>query len=352
MLADMLRHINREEFEPVLVTLFYWEGKDYFYELIPPDVPVYRLAFKGFWDVRGWMQLYRLLRRLGPDIVLSNLFFSNTVLRILKPLFRYRVISVEHNTYVKKTKTHQVIDRVLALITSRIVAVSSTVASFTAQQEGIPIKEFLVIHAGIDVERIQRECAKYDTAQTKKELGLAADARVILSVARLTRQKNPRLLVDGFALFAREHQNYELVMVGDGGDWIKTLGAHAKARGIGERVHLVGTRTDVARFYAIADFFVSTSAIEGFGIAHAEALACGVPLLSTKTAGPDEMIRDSENGFFITEHTPEAVKTGMEKMVRSNLPQMRIRAREMALAYSINRTAEAYEKLFLQVHQR
>lgn len=62
MLADMLRHINRGEFEPVVITLFYWERRDYFYELIPPDVPVHRLAFKGFIDLRSWIKLYSILR--------------------------------------------------------------------------------------------------------------------------------------------------------------------------------------------------------------------------------------------------------------------------------------------------
>ena len=134
MLADMMRCLDKKRYEPVLVTLFFWEGKEYFYDLVPTNIAVHRLAFKGFWDIGSWFRLYRLLRSFDADIILSNLFFSNTVLRILKPLFRYKVVIVEHNTYVKKTKVHQTLDRILSHMTERIVAVSNTVASFTSEQ--------------------------------------------------------------------------------------------------------------------------------------------------------------------------------------------------------------------------
>jgi len=349
MLADMMRRLDKERYEPVLVTLFFWDGREYFYDLVPAGIPVHRLAFKGFWDIRSWFALYRILRSLDPDIVLSNLFFSNTVLRLLKPLFRYKVVIVEHNTYVKKTKLHQMVDRVLARLTARIVAVSNTVATFTSNQEGIPMGKFRVIHNGVDIAALQAESGRYDPAEVKEELGIGRDAHVLLNIARLTTQKNPRLLIDGFALFARSHPNYVLVIVGGGPKWDALLRAQAKELGIESQVLLMGTRKDVARFYAIADVFVSTSTIEGFGIAHAEALSCGVPVLTTKTAGPDEMIEEGINGFFIGESTPQAVQEGLERMAATDLPVMRLNAKESAKKYGIDRTTTAYEDLFREV---
>ncbi len=351
MLSDMLRRIDRTEFEPVLITLFYWEGKDYFYDLLPPDISVHRLSFKGFLDAWSWIRLFRILRTVDADVVLSNLFFSNTVLRILSPLFKYKVVIVEHNTYVNKTKMHQMADRLLAHITARIVAVSNTVAVFTAEQERIPREKFTVIHNGVDVEALREECRKYDRDTVKKELGIGRGARVLLNIARLTTQKNPRLLLDGFALFAALHKDYVLVIVGGGRKWDALLKEQAKALGIDSRVFLVGTRKDVARFYAIADFFVSTSHIEGFGIAHAEALACGVPVLTTKTAGPDEMIHEGKNGYFIRDMTPVSVLEGMEKMASADIQAMRAHAEDSAKRYGIERMTTAYENLFRAVLQ-
>ncbi len=346
MLAGLLSRLDRERFEPILVTLFYWEGKDYFYDLVPGDVPVHRLNFRGFWDIQSWFRLYALMRILDPDILLSNLFFSNTVIRVLGTLFRFKVFIVEHNTYIKKTKFHQRIDKVLSRVTEKIVAVSNTVAEFTSAQENIPREKFVVIHNGIDIEALRAECDRYDRMAVKKEFGIAENTRVILSVARLTTQKNPLLLLEGFALFSKMRPLYALVIVGGSPKWELLLGTRAKELGVAHRVFLFGTRKDVARFYAIADIFVSTSTIEGFGIAHAEALACGVPVLSTKTAGPDEMIKEGENGFFISESTPEAVAEGLEKMISADLETMRGRAKESIGKYGIDQATVAYANLF------
>lgn len=349
MLADMVHRVDKERFEIVLITLFFWEGKEYFYELIPEGVPVHRLSFRGFWDIRSWILLHRLLRSLDADVVLSNLFFSNTVVRILKPFFRYKVLVVEHNTYVNKTKLHQRVDRFLSGWTERIVAVSNTVADFTSKQEGIPREKFIVIPNGIDIARLRDEYASADRAEVRKELGIPDDARVILNVARLTTQKNPRLLLEGFALFARTHPRDVLVIVGGDAKWEKILKEQARSLKVAERVFLMGMRKDVARFYAIADAFVSTSDIEGFGIAHAEALACGVPVLSTKTAGPDVMIEEGKNGFFIAESTPETVSAGLEKITSADREAMSRAARESAEKYDIKRTAIAYGALIDEV---
>lgn len=352
LLADMLHRLDREQFEPVLITLFYWPDRTYFYDLLPLDVPVYRLAFSGFWDLRSFLRLCRLLKSIAPEIVLSNLFFTNTMVRLLKPLLRFKVIIVEHNTYVKKTKLHQLIDRTLAHLSVRIVAVSSGVAAFTAQQEHIPLSKFIVIHNGVDIEALRRQKHTYNPIQEKQLLGLSKDTKVILAVARLTTQKNPELLIESFALFARTHPSYALVIVGGGGKWDISLRTKAETLGISDRVVLAGVRKDIARFYAIADFFVSTSSIEGFGIAHAEALACGVPVLTTKTAGPDEMIQEGENGFFIQEGTPENVVAGMERMVSGDLSHMSRRATEIVEAYSIGRAVEKYEDLFRETARK
>lgn len=349
MLAGMVRRLDRTRFEPVLVTLFYWEGKEYFYDLLPTDVPIHKLSFKGFWDVRSWITLYRRLRSVNPDIVLSNLFFSNTVTRVLKPLFRYEVAIVEHNTYVNKTKLHQIADRVLSRVTARIVAVSNTVAEFTSKQEHIPREKFIVINNGIDVERLHGECERTDKVQVRREFNIPPHARVILSVARLTTQKNPRLLLQGFARFARNNPNYVLLIVGGSKKWEAIIRNLAANEGVGDKVYLAGLRKDVARFYSIADMFISTSDIEGFGIAHAEALACGVPVLSTKTAGPDEMIQEGNNGYFISGSTPQAVAEGLEKMTRADLSAMRENAKVSVKKYDIERTTAAYERLFAEL---
>jgi glycosyltransferase involved in cell wall biosynthesis len=350
LIVDMLARIDTERFEPVLLTLFRFgeDEREYLYDALPPDTRLHCLHFSGIRDWRSWRELYRLLRVVDPDVVLANLFFSNTIMRLLKPLFRYRVCIVEHNTYIHKTRVERLLDRLLSLLTERIVAVSKTVAAFTSAQEGIPLRKFTVIHNGLNLEAIRAEMKEYSLQETRREVGFIPEDNVILNVSRIIPQKNHKLLIDGFALFVQAHPQYRLLLVG-GGSHEEKMRAYTKSVGLNDRVQFTGYRKDVPRFFAIATFFVSTSTIEGFGIAHAEALACGLPVLTTKTAGPDEMITEGINGFFIMAPVPQAVADGLERMIASDLPAMRLAAADSAEAYSIERAVAAYEALFESV---
>ena len=120
-----------------------------------------------------------------------------------------------------------------------------------------------------------------------------------------------------------------------------------QACGLESQVILAGESTDVHRFYAIADAFLLTSQREGFCIAGMEALAFGLPLVSTRVGGVVEYLRDGENGYFISAFTPEAVSEAMEKLVSADLGRMSGNARESAKPYTSERAAAAYERLFL-----
>lgn len=353
VLLQILKRIDYTRFDPVLITLMRSNAdeKRYLYDKLPEGTKVYDLRFRGFRDLRAWGTLWRALRGSEPDVVFANLFFSNTVIRILKPFFDYRVITAEHNTYFDKTWLQKLVDRLLAYLTYRIVAVSKTVANFTSKQENIPRSKFAINYGGIDIQGLQKEMDESDPVETWKQTGFAPPDKIILSVARIVPQKNHRLTLEGFALFVREHPEYRLLVVG-GGSHLTEMEAYAKELGIENKVRFMGYQKQLHPFFRIADFFVSTSLIEGFGTTHAEALAAGLPLVSTKTAGPDEMIQEGINGFFISEYTKESVAESFEKMVAQNLGPMREAARRSAQAYTIERMIETYEKLFIEAAQQ
>ncbi|MCI0619615.1 glycosyltransferase [Candidatus Wolfebacteria bacterium] len=346
LVADILVGMDRARFQPTLVTLFALGGAAGMYHLVPPDVPVTRLSFKNVWDVRSWRALYKIFKRERVDVVVSHLFFSNTVCRILKLCVGYRVITTEHNTYTNKSHLHQLVDRILAIVTYAIIAVSSTVKKFTARQEGIPLSKFRVILNGAEIATLGRAARSLDAQEIKQELGLQ-DARIMINVARLNEQKNHSLLLKGFASFAAIDERFHLLILGEGEKRMALI-EEARKLGIEERVHFLGYRDDVYRYYAASDFFVSTSTIEGLSIAYIEALAAGLPILATKTSGTDEMIEEGQNGFFIGEHNPSAVTEGLMKMASADLASMREGAKHSAQRFDIKTTVKNYEALILE----
>ncbi len=346
LIANVLTHIDRRRFRPTLITLFQPKDGATMYHLIPSDIHIIKLSFRGGWDVGSWWQLYRTLFRIRPDVVVSQLFFSNTASRILKPFLGYAVITAEQNTYTNKSRFHQRIDRILAKITYAIVAVSTTVKTFTAAQERIPESKFRVVYNGTDTAGIDAIVRVVDVNQLKKELGLEG-SRIMVNVARLSEQKNHLLLLRGFALLAPHHKDLHLIILGEG-EKKEAIENEAHTLGIHNQVHLLGYKSDVYRYYAISDFFVSTSTIEGLSLAYIEALAAGLPILSTKTSGTDEMIEEGVNGFFIHEHTPAAVSEGLARMLAIKPTTMREGARKSALRFDIGTTTRGYEDLILE----
>lgn len=346
LVADILSCMDRSRFKLVLITLFDLKDGATMYHLLPADVEIVRINFSGFFDLGSWLKLYSALARLRADVVVSHLFFSNTVARVLKPFMGYQVITTEHNTYTNKKSFHQFIDRILSMWTYSIIAVSTTVKTFTAAQEKIPLSKFRVILNGTAVAHIAGVVQRVDVDVVKKELGLE-HARIMINVARLSEQKNHALLLKGFAAIAKEYPDLHLLILGEG-EKRAELEAEALSLALDEQVHFLGYRNDIYRYYAASDFFVSTSTIEGLSIAYIEALAAGLPILSTKTSGTDEMIEEGVNGFFIREHTPVAVSEGLIRMLSADPVAMREGARKSALRFDIGATTKGYEDLILE----
>lgn len=294
--------------------------------------------------------MINILRETKPDIVVSSLFFSNTVCRLLKPFLRFRSIAREHNTYTYKKWWAKTVDRVLARMSYKIVAVSSEVAEFTAAQERIPTEKFVVIQNGIDLQEVREKvkvCGPTVKEEVYAQLHLSLDMKLVVSVGRMTPQKNQKNLIDAFAEFYQAHPEYALCILGGGG-LLDELLAHVKTLGVEDRVFLLGSVSDVERYYLASEFFVSASLIEGLSNAHLEALAFGLPIVVTQTGGTRELLRDGKNGLLIRGSSKEDIRTALESMVGADRTTMRAEAFRAAQAFDMVKTVERYEALFTE----
>ena len=348
LIIELLRYLDRSRFDVVLVTLMQFEGKETMYHLLPKDIQIRKLNFRGFADIKSWTTLWKLLRKERPDVVLSHLFFSNTVARILNIFTKYKTITVEHNTYEGNKKWQVWSDHILSRFSQKIVAVSTQVMEFAYKQQRISREKFVVIKNGIDVEAVAEKASSTNALEVRGELGVEPATKLIIMVGRLTGQKEPILLIDGFAGFAHSHSNYHLAILGDGALRID-MEKRVKDLDIGNQVHFLGNVSDIHRYYGVAEFLVSTSRIEGLSMAHLEALSCGVPILATHTAGSEELIEEGKNGLFISNRTPQAIEDGFVRMIERDMLALHQGARETAKNYDIWNTVSQYEKLISSV---
>ena len=347
LVADIVRRIDTHKFELCLITLSQKEAEKSFYEELDGSVRVEKINFKGFTDISAWRVLYKTLKDLRPDVVCSNLFFSNTVLRVLKPLFSYKVIIVEHNVYLHKPFSQRTIDWLLSHLSYQIVGVSKQVRDYTSKSEHISEEKFTVIQNGVDRELYAQSAKETNLNEFKRSLGLEIADKVVLSVGQLINQKNHSLLIQAFSEFQKDHPHHKLVIIGEGSLRNK-LETKITERGLTGKVLLMGIRKDVASFYAIADFFVLPSLFEGFALVCIEAMATGLPVIATKVAGPNEYVKPGMNGLF-TEFDPFDLQKQMSHLADLPAPlreTLAAGARITAAQYDISHTVNAYENLF------
>lgn len=346
VLCDVMNNLDKDLFDIYLVTLIEPNGQDSFYDSLSAHVHVVRFDFKGFTDWYSWRSLYTFLKQTKPDVVWSNLYFSNTVVRCLKIFVGYKVVVTEHNTYRWKTLAHRVIDSVLARVTTKIVTVSKTVAEYTAAFEWITKSKFIVIPNGIDYGVYQRTLDEREQQQVRKEFGWTENAKIIISVGQFIKQKNHQLLIAAFSEFVKNNPDYRLLILGDG-SLRPQLERQIKDLQLEKHVALPGIKKDLAAYYAASEFFVLPSLFEGFGIVCIEAMAAGLPVIATKVAGPTEYIANAENGY-LSDTTKEDFLQHMNILSTKleQKPNMFVeRTKKTALSYDITVVVKEYERL-------
>jgi GalNAc-alpha-(1->4)-GalNAc-alpha-(1->3)-diNAcBac-PP-undecaprenol alpha-1,4-N-acetyl-D-galactosaminyltransferase len=187
--------------------------------------------------------------------------------------------------------------------------------------------------------------------------GLArpADAkaqRTILTVGRLSYQKNQAALIDAFAMIAVKFPEWRLRVVGEGEER-PALEALIKKHGMGERVSMDGATRDVAAEYRAADLFCLPSRWEGFPNTLAEAMAHGLPSVAFRQcAGADELIGDGLSGLLAGGNgDPQTLSVALSVLMgRADArADMGARAVERMRRYDPERVYARWERLFQRV---
>lgn len=131
----------------------------------------------------------------------------------------------------------------------------------------------------------------YKGQRIRKELGIPLDAKVVLSVGEVNKNKNHKVGIEALAKLRDKNTYY--VICGRG----PLMEAHkelAQSLGVGDRVVLTGYRTDVADFYKMADVFLFPSFREGLPVAVMEAMASGLPVVATRIRGSSDLVQQGD----------------------------------------------------------
>jgi UDP-glucose:(heptosyl)LPS alpha-1,3-glucosyltransferase len=223
----------------------------------------------------------------------------------------------------------------------RLVAISRGVGEEFRRIYGMPDDRMLLIPNGVDRERFR---PAPDRAALRRRLGVPENAFVLLFAGHEFHRKGLRLILEGMAQCPSAAEPILLVA---GGDDPRTYRELAKSLGIDGRVHFLGRRSDVHDLYAAANLFVFLSNYESAPLVGLEALAAGLPLITTRVNGMEDFVEPEANGLF-TERSAGGFASVLARVMDDPelLERLRAGARPSTEPYAWPRVAERYLEAF------
>jgi glycosyltransferase involved in cell wall biosynthesis len=322
VMAEILRHINRERIKPVLVLLNPHENSPY-RESIPKGIKVIVVQRKSDSTVDKIKQYVGFLKaviREKPHVIVSMLTHCNIMAISAGLLFRKKIIISEHNTLSEVAKTKDgrrmlwfsttPLVKIFYRFADKIIAVSEGVKADLIEEFNIPPGIVEVIHNPIDLKRISELCNR-----PVEHFFFREGVPVILSVGRLVPQKGFDILLKAFSNVIKE-MDARLIILGEGQEK-ESLSRLANELAIAEKVSFLGFQNNPYKFISKADVFVLSSRYEGLPMVLLEAMACDTPVVSTDCkSGPREILQNAKCGVLVQTESMDALSMAILKLLK------------------------------------
>jgi len=210
---------------------------------------------------------------------------------------------------------------------------------------GVASDRVSVVYNGVDLERFHPRNRTVLGGSARDEIGLGAGVWTLLFVGSGFERKGLATAVE--ALAALSDHDSRLVVIGRGHR--ATYEALACRLGVDKRIIWLGPRHDVERWYAAADVAVLPTRYEPFGNVHLEALASGVPIVTSTEAGGNELIDDGANGAVVDPRDPKKLGAAVERfrdLSKAGLEQARAAARRSAEPFTYAAQVAGFSRIY------
>lgn len=306
-----------------------------------------------FIDSKGSFNLgyIRALRRMvideGVDLIHGHLLGSNVYGALLALICRKPMIATFHGA-VDVASGERFLRAKFSLIgfgASAIVCVSKRLQDELAARSPLPARKLELIYNGVNPDLF----GKASASGLKEELGLAPEAVVVVSIGNIRPAKGYEYLVDAAIEMVKLDPNVHFVVVGhQRAKLFNRFNETAAQASIEPKIHWLGFRQDVATILQQADIFLLPSTTEGFSISTVEAMMSGVPVIATRSGGPEEIITDGETGKLIPIKDADAIVNAIQGLrdpaVRNQFVE---KAKESAQCrFGLTSMLQAYQELY------
>lgn len=349
-ILNIVNHLDRKKFEPILVTLNF--TSDYESE-VKDDITFVKLNTSRLRF--AIVPLIKLIRKEKPDLIFSTVSTYNliAILSTLLSFTKTKIIVREAALLGGNRKTDLML-RLYGLFyrfAHKIVALSEGVKENIIQRYNVNREKIIVIYNPVDLRHIEQKMNCEDDLRNDMQILFDSNKRIIISAGRFVKEKDQKTLIQAFAKIQKE-TNSKLVILGEGELEIE-LYEIAKKNGIQDHVHFIGFQQNPYVYFKKADLFVLTSLTEGFGHVLVEAMVTGTPIVSTRSKpGAEEVLNNGEYGILCNIGDVDDIANKIK--VTLTLPkdlrdEMIKKGYERATNFDVNKIIKQYEALFLEI---
>lgn len=253
---------------------------------------------KGGFNLQYILELGRIIREHKINLVQSHLLGSNLYSSIAGMIYHVPVVSTFHGfvDIDNRDRLMSVKSRIINLGANKIVFVSDRLREFFVSVYGYSAVKSVIIYNGIDTSVFQ---SRRDDS-IRKELGLNTDHVLIGAIGNIRPAKGYECFLKAARLIHDRYPQCRFVIAGEGSGSL--YGSLLKLRNdlnLEKVFSFLGFRDDSAKVLNNIDVFVLSSFSEGFSMSTIEAMACGIPVVVTRSGGPEEIVIDGENGIIV-----------------------------------------------------
>ncbi|HEV2195115.1 MAG TPA: glycosyltransferase [Candidatus Acidoferrum sp.] len=343
--VHVVRELDRDRYEPMVISFTGRVGCDLDQLLDDAGIEVRYLGKHPGFDYRMYSRVHRALKDFRPDVIHTHLHVLRYALPSMLLLNYAAHLHTVHNLAEREVEPRTRWIQRYAFSRGIVpVAVAKEVARSLQWLYRIPACR--VIPNGIPTSQYARPQTARE--QWRASEGFRDEDVLFVCVARFAPQKNHALLLKAFAQGPGSDPCVRLVLVGDG-DLRGRIEKQAKDIGIAARVHFLGLRSDIPDILGAMDVFVLSSDYEGNPLSVMEAMASGLPIVSTSVGGVKDLIQHGNQGFLVPPGDAHSLSKAMTSLMADREARQSMGTAAMRRAkesFDVSTMVRAYEKLY------
>ena len=263
-------------------------------ELQSQGINITAKARKPGFDLKLIAQINRHLRENNIDVIHCHQYTPWVYGVIAAIGTKTKVIFTEHGRFYPDSSSwkRKLINPVLCIITDHVTSISKATKQALVEYENIPKNRIEVVYNGIAALKVNPS----ETQKTRAKLDINSSTTVIGTIARLDPIKNHKMMINAFAIIAKQIDDIKLIIVGDGEER-ENIQAQISNLGLEDKVRLTGYDPRPQRYLELMDIYLLSSLSEGTSMTLLEAMSLGKPCIATDAGGNPEIVKNFETGL-------------------------------------------------------